>query len=59
MFGSCVKRDDRTLNVTMSVHKNEYVKSFKDLGVILSDDMYIKSDVDRALYAFLSQFNGV
>ena len=55
----CSKQDDVASSVTILGHQIERVKSFKYLGIILTDDMSIKPDIDRALDAFLRQFNGV
>ena len=48
-----------TSSVTILGHQIECVKNFKCLGIILTDDMRLKSDICRALDAFLLQFNGV
>ena len=59
MFRNFGKQDDVTLGVTILEHQIERVKRFKYLGIILTDDVSIKSDVDRALDVFPRQFNGV
>ena len=59
VFRHCGKQDDVTSSVTILGQQIERVKSFKYLGIILTDDMSIKTDIDRTLDAFLRQFNGV
>ena len=54
VFRRCGEEGDVTSSVTATGHKIARVKCFKYMGIILKDDMSIKSDNDRALVAFLS-----